>query len=393
MRKILTIFVLVIAFALKAGAKNDRVVVVVSLDGFRWDYPMWYDTPFFDAMAEKGVEAGLIPSYPSKTFPNHYTLATGLYPNNHGIIANSFLDRETGTVFSIGDPKTKSQARYWGGEPIWLTAKHQGVKTAVFYWPGSDVAIKGDHPDKYFVYDSDDRLTMEQRVDGMIEEMKKADHPQLLMGYMEEPDYSGHTFCPHGKEARKAVQDMDALMRRLYDGLMALPYADNIDFLVVADHGMAVVTPERKITVMDKLKPEWIHSIEGNLPANIYANEGCQDSIYNALKDVDHLRVWKKGDVPETFHYGTNKFCGDVIASPDLGFIFTDGVVKEGGQHGFDPYFNDMHALFRAVGPDFKNMKHDHFGNVNLYPLLCHLLGVVPAKNDGDLNNVKEMLK
>lgn len=392
MRKIFLLVFLMLAVGLASEAKNDRVVVMISLDGCRWDYPLWYDTPFFDSMAEKGVEAGLIPSYPSKTFPNHYTIATGLYPDHHGIIANSFLDRETDTVFSLGDPATKGQGRFWGGEPIWLTAKHQGVKTAVFYWPGSDVAIKGEYPDTYYIYDTDERLPMEVRVDEILKTMQKDDHPQLVMSYMEEPDYSGHAFGPQARETRKAVQRMDSLMQRLYNGLMALPYADNIDFLVVSDHGMALVTPERRISVKDKLKPEWVYSIEGNMPAHIYANEGCQDSIYNALCNVDHVRVWKKGDVPEIFHYGTNRYCGDVIVSPDLGYIFTDGKVTAGGQHGFDPYFNDMHALFRAVGPDFRHMKFNHFPNVDVYPLVCHLLGIKAAECDGDLNEVKDIL-
>lgn len=377
------------------GAVSNRTVVMISLDGFRWDYPLWYDTPFFDKMAKHGVESGLVPSFPSKTFPNHYTLATGLYPDHHGIIANSFFDIERDVVFAISDPKTKSQERYWGGEPIWLTAKHQGVKTAVFYWPGSDVAIKGEYPDMYHVYDSANRLSMEERVDSMLAVMRqpKGKRPQLLMGYMEEPDHSGHVYSPHSKQARQAVEEQDALMERLYEGLMALPYSESIDFIVVSDHGMAVVTPDRKISVMDKIKPEWVNRIEGNIPAHIYAKEGCRDSIYEALKNVDHLRVWKKGEVPEIFHYGKNKLCGDVIASPELGHIFTDGKVVESGQHGFDPYYSDMHALFRAVGPDFKNVKREHFKNVNVYPIVCHLLGIEPAKNDGNLEEMRDILK
>lgn len=395
MKRIYTVFITFLLAVMTAGAVSDRTVVMISLDGFRWDYTSWYDTPFFDQMAKQGVQSGLIPSFPSKTFPNHYTLATGLYPDNHGIIANTFLDKERNVVFSISDPKTKSLARYWGGEPVWLTAKHQGVRTAVFYWPGSDVAIKGEHPDMYHVYDSDDRLSMEQRVDSMLSVMRLPDgkRPQLLMGYMEEPDHNGHTYCPNSKEARQAVEQMDALMKRLYDGMMSLPYAESIDFIVVSDHGMAVVTPDRQITVMDKLKKEWVARVEGSLPAHIYAKEGCQDSIYKALKGLDHLRVWKKGEVPEILHYGNNNLCGDVIAAPDLGFIFTDWKVVEGGQHGYDPYYSDMHALFRAVGPDFRNVKREHFKNVNVYSIVCHLLGIKPARNDGNLEEMRDILK
>lgn len=392
MRKVFTIAALMLILTFNALAKSDRCVVMISLDGCRWDYPQWYDTPFFDYLAEQGVEAGLIPSFPSKTFPNHYTIATGLYPNNHGIIGNSFLNRETGETFSISNKKTKNDGRYWGGEPIWLTAKHQGVKSAVFYWPGSDIEINGEYPDSYLVYDDPDHWSYDRRVDGILAVMQQKDHPQLIMGYMEEPDHNGHAYGPQAKETRQAVELMDSLLHRLYDGLMSLPYAENIDFLVVSDHGMTLVTPERQITIKNKLKPEWIKAVEGSSPANVYANEGCTDSIYNALKNVDHLRVWKKGQVPEIFHYGTNLNCGDVIVSPDLGFVFDDAEVKASGQHGFDPYFNDMHAIFRAVGPDFKHIKTDHFPNIDVYPLICHLLGITPAPCDGKLEEVNHLL-
>lgn len=396
MRKIFLLIAFFSALMANAIEKNDeRYVVMISLDGYRWDYPEWFDTPFMDRLAAEGVEAGLISCFPSKTFPNHYSIATGLHPDHHGIIHNSFLDRKTGTVFSISNPETKSIAHYWQGEPLWLTAKHNGVKTAVFYWPGSDVAIGGEYPDEYYVYDSDNRVPMDNRVELILKAMNRPakKRPHLIMGYMEEPDHNGHVYSPQSKKCREAVLHVDSLLSILYDGIQKLPYADKVDFIVVADHGMALVTPERRIPVMDKLNPDWIERIEGNLPANIYAKEGCADLIYNALKDTPHLQVWRKGQVPEMLHYGTNELCGDIIASPDLGYIFTDGKVNTGGQHGFDPNYNDMHALFRAVGPDFKHIRTEHFSNTNIYPLVCHLLGITPAHNDGDINNVKHILK
>ena len=160
-----------LAISLCVYGKSGNTTVVISLDGCRWDYPLWYDTPMFDFMAENGISSGLIPSFPSKTFPNHYTLATGLYPDHHGIIANSFLDTESGEVFSLSDPEQKTNPKYYGGEPIWLTAKRQGLRTAVFYWPGSDVPILGQHPDTYFNYDDKPRLSAKQRINGIIEQL------------------------------------------------------------------------------------------------------------------------------------------------------------------------------------------------------------------------------
>lgn len=396
MKKLLFLFLLIFFVNTSInGELRDRYVVIVSLDGFRWDYSEWYDTPLLDSLAKKGVKSGLIPCFPSKTFPNHYSLATGLVPDHHGIIANSFLERKTNTVFSIGNKKTKSISRFWGGEPIWLTAKKQGCKSAVFYWPGSDVAIQGELPDIYHLYDSSNRIPLEERFDSMLVAMNKGENerPRLIMGYLEEPDYSGHTYGPQDKRTKKAVEGLDSLLMHLYSGLMALPYAEKIDFLVVSDHGMAVVNKENQIPLMSHIKEEWVERIEGDMPANIYVKPGHQDEVFNALKDIHHLSVWKKGEIPEDLCYGTNENCGDVIVSPDLGYIATDKVFSEGGKHGFDPGFNDMHALFRAVGPDFKNCEIKHFRNTSVYLLICRLLGLQPADNDGCYKDVESMLK
>lgn len=391
---------LLLLLPLVASAKNnDRYVVMISLDGFRWDYNQWYDTPLLDRMAAEGVEAGLVPSYPSKTFPNHYSIATGLVPDHHGIIHNTFLDPSNGKVFTLSTPETKMDPRYWGGEPLWLTAKRQGVRTAVFYWPGSDVAIQGEYPHVYHVYDQKPRLTPRERIDGMLEQLRKPEkeRPHLIMGYMEEPDHTSHQYGPQHKNTRHVVEALDSLLADLYAGIKALPYADKVDFIVVADHGMAIITPEQTIPVSKYLKPEWYERIEGNMPALIYSRKeegkNYTDSIYNALKDVLHLSVWKHGEMPAELSYGTNPRCGDVIASPDLGWIFWDGKTTVGGMHGFDPGFNEMHAVFRAVGPDFKNVSRPHFHNVNVYPLVCHLLGITPAPCDGSLEDIKDILK
>ena len=398
LRNALTVCLLMIA-ATASAYRTDRYVVLISLDGCRWDYTQWYDTPMLDRMAAEGASSGLVPCFPSKTFPNHYSLATGLVPDHHGILANSFYDRATGRTFSLGDVTTKSDPRYWGGEPIWLTAKRQGVRTAVFYWPGSDVAVKGQYPDLYHVYDSVPRLTVAERFRGIAEQLQKpeAERPHLIMAYSEEPDKSGHHYGPQDKRTRQAMEQTDSLLADLQMRLQKLPIYSQIDFLVVSDHGMAIIKPEQQIRVSDYLRPEWYHALEGNMPAHIYCNEGKADSVYNALKDVPHLTVWRGHDADDAttkrLQYGMHEHCGDVIVSPDLGWIFYDGVVTVGGMHGFDPAYNDMQAVFRAIGPDFKNVEVPHFRNVSVYPLVCHLLGIVPSANDGSIDDVKAMLK
>lgn len=393
-KKLFTLFIICL-FTMNMVAADKHYTVVISLDGFRWDYPIWYNTPFFDYMSRHGVESGLIPSFPSKTFPNHYTIATGLYPDHHGLIANDFFDVQTSENFSLGSAKQKMDPRFYGGEPIWLTAQRQGIKTAIFYWPGSDVKINGQYPDTYYPYDKLPRLTFAERMDGIISQLKKPENerPQLIMAYLSEPDYSGHNFGPQSRQTRKAVEEVDSLISKLYLKIQKLPFAEKINLIVLSDHGMTWVAKNHTIGLMKYLKAKWVKKACGNSPTNIYAESNCTDSIYEALRNVDHMKIWKKQDIPVYLHYGKNSRVGDIVASPDLGFVIIDDTITAGGDHGFDPTMQDMHALFRAIGPDFLHISIPHFKNVDVYPLLCKLLRIEPSKNDGELDEIKTILK
>lgn len=376
------------AMALEAFAEQKHTTIVVSLDGCRWDYPLWYDTPTLDYIAEHGLEGGLIPSFPSKTFPNHYTLATGLYPDHHGIVANRFLNGLTGEVWSLGGRHsgvTAQDCGIWKGEPIWLTAKRQGLRASVFYWPGSDVAIMGEYPDRYYDYDVQPRLSLEERVEGILSELSKpeGERPELIMAYMEQPDANGHKYGPQSKETRKAMMYVDSLIGVLYKGICNYKLAEKTNLIVVSDHGMAWVDSTHAIKIRPYLKECWVRDIEGEIPACVYANEGCADSIYNALKDVDHARVWRKAEVPAYLNYGTSPHIGDVVVLPDIGYVIYEDPIVAGGSHGYDPTLEEMHAIFRAIGPDIPNVKLQHLPNVCVYNLLCRLLGIEPASNDG----------
>lgn len=366
---------------------GKHTTVVVSLDGFRWDYPYFYHTPMMDYMAEHGIESGLIPSFPSKTFPNHYTIATGLYPDHHGIIANSFYDTETNEEFTLNNLEQKMNPKYYGGEPVWITAHKQGLKTAVFYWPGSDVKVQGIYPDVYYVYDQKPRLTFKERIDGVLAQLRKAENerPELIMAYMNQPDKSGHKNGPHHLLTRQAVESVDSFIKFLYDGIQFLGLADEVNLIVLSDHGMTWVDQPHVVNVASYLKKDWYVSIQGNTPANVYVKKGCAKKVYQALKDIDHVKVWMKKDVPEYLHYGSNSRVGDVVVMPDIGYVVYDKEIEAGGTHGYDPTLQDMHALFRAIGPDIRHGQLPHFPNVNVYSLVCKLLGIVPADNDGVL--------
>lgn len=394
MRKFALFIFLFVALGLYAGG---HTTVIVSLDGFRWDYPQMYDTPFLDSLGRRGVRAVMRPSFPSKTFPNHYTLATGLVPDHHGIIANKFYDVASGRTFSIGDKVTGKDGSFYGGEPIWLTARRQGVKVGVVYWPGSDVAIRGQYPDYYQDYAKKPLLTFEQRFDEAERLLTLSDslRPQLVMVYFEEPDYSGHVYGPASHETRRAVEELDSLLAGFYARLRALPGGGDINFIVTSDHGMAPTSPQRIIRLSDYLQPDWCERVLADLPTLIFPMAGHEDDILKALEGAPHLRVWRREDMPAYLRYGSNPNVAPIVALPDNGWLVSeDGRVKL-GNHGFDPTASNLCVPFRAEGPDFKHgyVRTELFDNTCIYPLLAHLLGIDPAPCDGSVSQIVDLLE
>ena len=339
------------------AAGRENYTVIISLDGLRWDYLDTYDVPFLNQLAHDGVKAVMQPSFPSKTFPNHYTLATGLTPDHHGIIANIFWDREQGVEFSLSNKVTRADGAYYGGDPVWLTAKRQGVKTATVFWVGSDVAVQGDHPTYWRDYQTQ-QLDFPGRVDEILRllSLPEKERPHLVMAYFEEPDRSGHDYGPLNRMTRRALEDLDLLLSKMWARIQLLPIADKVDLIITGDHGMTSVDPKRFVDIDDVLPKHWYERFCNDYPTLIYASAPQYiDSICDALQGVDHIRAWKRADVPAYLGYGTNKNMGDVVVLPDVGWLFADKPSKkQRGSHGFDHTAADMQVGFRAIGPDFK---------------------------------------
>lgn len=396
MRRLILLLCFILTMFANMMAGEHRTIII-SLDGCRWDYPFMYDTPNLDEIGKTGVSGIMQPSFPSLTFPNHYTLATGLVPDHHGIIGNTFYDKESGLTFSLGNKQTKQDPRFWGGEPIWLTAKKQGKRVGVVYWPGSDVAIQGTYPDYYFDYEKKPLLTFTERI-AEIEHMLKMPEdkrPQLIMAYFDEPDHSGHSFGPESKQTRKAIETLDCLIGQLWNDIKRMPDAGDINLIITSDHGMGRNSKQRIIHVKDYLDKNWYEKVTYGFPTMIAPKKGCEAKILKALQNVPHLRAYKKTEVPKYLNYGTNKNIDGIVVITDIGFVTGEGDRVLNGNHGFDPTYGDMNVIFRAVGPDFKSgyTKEETFKNVNVYPLLTHLLGTTPAPCDGNVDEVKDLLK
>lgn len=392
---LIALFILHASSSLTAQNK-DHYTIIVSLDGFRWDYPQIHGTPNLNKMAQNGVSAVMRPSYPASTFPNHYTLITGLVPDHHGIVNNIFWDRANHRQYSMGDSLTRYNPDYYKGEPIWTTAQRQGVKAASIYWVGSDINIKNSYPTYYKEWADQPRLTFQQRVDTALAMLtkKEADRPHLITLYMDEPDASGHHYGPTGQETKLMVNHIDSLIGKLIDGIEKLPFGNQVNLIVTADHGMTDVSKDRFININDYLKPSWYERAIGNNPTSIFASKENRDSIYAALSKIDNIEVYRKNKVPKKLKYGTNLNIGDIVVIPACGWQFGFKPSPNIGAHGYDPAHPDMQVIFFAIGPDFKvGYKGKSFDNTAIYPLLAHLLGVKPAQNDGNFKQVKSFLK
>lgn len=376
-----------------AKAQSQHYVVLVSLDGFRWDYAKRDGATHLLALGKQGVWApeGMLPSYPSLTFPNHFTIVTGLYPEHHGLVANGFYDDAKQARYALNDPHAVTDGSWYSGVPLWSLAESQGMRTACFFWPGSEAKIAGFQPTYYLRYDDkiDDAARIEQVLAWL--HLPEADRPHFITLYYSEPDHEGHEFGPDAPETRAAVRKVDSLVGKLKAGLDAtgLP----IDLVVVSDHGMA--RSEGGWITLDQFAD--LAGFEAVGPLLYGKTEEDRARVYNQLKKASsQFVVYRRKDVPADLNYNQNPREGDpvVIATGPYAIrAHAPAAGKEdrpptAGMHGFDPgKLPEMKASFFAAGPDIVAGKTvAPFENVNLYPWLAHLLGLNPPRSDGSLN-------
>lgn len=378
-------------------------LILVSIDGFRADYLDLGLTPRLSALATDGVRAqAMRPSFPSLTFPNHYTLVTGLTPDHHGIIHNVVEDPHLPGRFVYNKPETTGDQRWWnGGEPIWVGAQRQGLRTATMFWPGSDVVIRGTRPWQWRPFDKN--LTPDDRVGTVLHwlALPAAERPRFITLYFEQVDKAGHDYGPDSEELRAALAAIDAALGRLVDGLVQAGLAASTNLVIVSDHGMVATSRERLVFVDDFVDFNRIRAVNLGIAAGFAPQQG-QSRYADAtlLAPRPHMQCWRKDDVPARFRYGKNARVPPIVCIADPGWILTtheylanrNGRVP-GGEHGYDNAIPEMAALFVAHGPAFRRgAVVPPFDNVDVYPLLAHLLGIRPAANDGDPATMRAML-
>jgi alkaline phosphatase D len=378
-----------------AAQQAKHYVILVSLDGFRYDYPAKYGAPHIQAMAKDGASApeGMLPSYPSLTFPNHLSIVTGLYPEHHGIVANSFFDPnrtpEQGQTYVYTQSKTNGDGSWYGGTPLWVLAEQQGMRSACLFWPGSEAEIQGKRPSYYLKYD--DKLDDAKRVDQVIAwlGLPPEQRPHFITLYYSNVDHAGHAYGPDSDEVRAAVHHVDDMIGYLQTKLAALKLP--VDLIVLADHGMVTLKGD-PIDLSTFADLSGVHT-EGSL---IYAKDDADaEKIYQQFKAHADPRfsVYRRADVPEHLHFNSNPREGDPVVVPNGPYTFRTkpftalaGSSTLHGGHGFDPStMPEMKAIFFANGPDIKHgVKLPPFENVNIYPLIAELLDLRAPIGDGN---------
>jgi predicted AlkP superfamily pyrophosphatase or phosphodiesterase len=384
---------------------KGALTILISLDGFRADYLDRGNTPTLSALAADGARGAMRPSFPSLTFPNHYTLVTGKRPDHNGMVNNTLEDANIpGVNFSMSNHEAVGEGRWWNqAKPIWVSAEQQGVHAGTLFWPGSEAEIDGVRPSRWKAFDQ--KVTSDQRIDTLLSWIDAKD-PVLGFGtlYFDRTDTEGHHYGPDSPEVKAAAAEVDAAIARLVAGLKARGLYETTNIVVVADHGMAPQPLSGLVSIATLVDPAKVKFISTGSIVGVRPLAGFEAEVTAAMfKTHPHLTCWEKARIPARYGYGTNPRVPPIVCLAERGWYFVtpDSLKKrladqprDGGAHGYDPYDPTMRAVFVAHGPAFKSgVVLPVFDNVDVYPLLTRLIGVKGDKGDGALGPVKAALR
>lgn len=404
MRKKLLFFLVIILFQNLHFGQSNPYLLVISFDGFRWDYTDRGITPNLKFIKENGVSAlTLQPCYPTKTFPNHIAIITGMYPQNHGIIGNTFYDPISKETYRLSDTAIVKKSKWYKGELLWETAKRQGVKTASYFWPSAEMNLRYRQPDYFMPYEhTRPYLT---RVEGVINWLKLpyAERPHLIFMYFDAADSYGHDFGTESTELNNAIMMLDSLVGKLFTKLDEINMRDSLNVIILSDHGMTDISPTRQINVDEILIDEEFASVDKGPFMYIYSDSKNLESIYKKLKTKEnHYRVFRREEIPDYLHFKYNPMISEIYLMADLGWSLVRSKDLEKsdyntalGNHGYDNSELDMHGIFMGIGPVFKQgFKTGSIRNIDIYPLVCKILDIIPnQKIDGEIGRLNFLLK
>jgi predicted AlkP superfamily pyrophosphatase or phosphodiesterase len=401
---VLLLIILIVLIGEKTShrvAPRDRILILVSLDGFRWDYLQKFkaQTPHLNQLAAEGVHMErLIPVFPSLTFPNHYTIVTGLWPEHHGIVNNRMYDPNLKADFYIFNNPGPTNGLWWGGEPIWVTAIKQGRLADCMFWPGSEAEIDGTRPTEWRTFDA--KIAPDEVVDTGLNWLAQTnERPSLVTLYFHEVDTESHHHGVESAQVAQAVPEMDEAVGRLMDGLHRLQLDDIANVIIVSDHGMTDLSTNRVVVLSDYVDLNSVQVDTWGAIAGLRPLDGNVDALYGEFAGKEnHFKVYRRENMPTRFHYTDNPRIPPVVLVADEGWYINKRPVDpskyfESATHGFDPELKSMGATFIAYGPAFRHgVTLPPTPNVDIYNLLCATLGLQPAPNDGDYSLVREVL-
>jgi predicted AlkP superfamily pyrophosphatase or phosphodiesterase len=379
---------------------NKPYVILISADGFRYDYADKYNAVNLLQLRQNGVKAkSMIPSFPSVTFPNHYTIATGMYPSHHGLVYNQFYDRKRNASYSISDRNTVEDGSWYGGRPLWVLAEQQGMVSASYYFVGTEAAIQQTYPTYWYKFG--DSTDINYRISKVIDWLKLPDavRPHLITFYISNVDHAGHMYGPDAPQTQAAVQFVDKAIGVLTEKVYALGLP--VNFIFLADHGMANTDTLTRINIASMIDTS-LFMRGGNTSLHLYAKNAADiQPTYKTLKKQEkYFTVYLREDIPAKWHYAKKDDLfdriGDIFVVPVYPKVLSGYTNRiSPGAHGFDPAMKEMHAVCYAWGPQIKKGKTiPSFENIHVYPLVCQLLGLTYSqKIDGNPKVLKKIMR
>ncbi len=384
-----------------ANQLNKPYVILISADGFRYDYAQKYQAKNLLSLSRSGAKAkSMIPSYPSVTFPNHYTIATGLYPSHHGLVYNQFYDRVSNQSYSMSNRKAVEDPKWYGGTPLWVLAEQQGMLSASYHFVGTEAPIKEIQPSYWYKYSEGTDINF--RIKKVIEwlQLPEEIRPHFITFYLSEVDHQGHNYGPEAKETQEAIAFVDKAVGMMVEKVNALGLP--VNFIFLSDHGMASVDTVTRINITTMVDTSRFIFRGGGTSLHLYAKDTADIlSTYAALKNrATDFTVYLRNEIPAKWHYDQTddlyNRIGDILVVPHYPKVLSSwkGRIAPGA-HGFDPAIKKMHATFYAWGPQIKKgKKTGSFENVHVYPFVCQLLGLTyTEKIDGNPEVLKKLLR
>ena len=403
-----TVLILVLAVITSiVGCSNQeqshpQKTLLISFDGFRHDYLSKVDTPHFDTLTANGVAAdGLIPVFPSKTFPSHYSIATGLYPEHTGMVGNTMYDPDWEEWYRIRDRQAVTNGKWYGGEPIWNTLEKQGIRTGTMFWVGSEADIQGMRPTHWKIYD--ESMSDRARIDTVLKWMAASDTQAVDFGtlYFSHVDSKGHRYGIDSDSLKNAIRKSDQILGYLKQQMKKHNLWQNINLVIVSDHGMVDQSADKTIRLDNIINMENAERIIWGPLTMIWPKQGTEEQLYQSLKaNAGDYRVFKKENLPERYQLKNHRRVSDILVVADLGYTILDEEYEQQfveslprATHGYDSNQKAMQGLFRAHGPAFKvGANVEAFRSIHIYELVNHLMGTEPAQNDGSLDSVRVLL-